>query len=235
MLVWGACLSLLVFAGKAPVVGSAARLITPYYPLLVLPLVRGCRMVIVQRRRWWKLGVWAVFAVALTLMVLAPARPLWPALLVLDRLQAARPGDRLIARSRTVYATYRVRADGFAPVLALLPPDAQRLGLVSFDDPEAPLWKPFGTRRVEHVTSRETPQAVQDRGIRYILVKVPIFEQSFGRSVTDWLSGGSGRILWTIPLRLRASEPPSEWALVHLGASSHLANRNLPRSLQARP
>jgi hypothetical protein len=210
---WTPWAALGVFAATAPVFGSAARLITPYYALLILPclLLPGQRAVV--RQRWWGLGVCGVLALAAAVLIATPARPLWPAQTGLSALREKFPAQALLARAETVYATYRVRADGFAPAVALLPADERVVGLIAFDDPETSLWKPFGRRRWVHVVPGDTAQTLQARGVRHILIKPRIFESSFHQPLPAWLAANRAAIFETIQLKLRANEPPDEWVL----------------------
>jgi len=55
---------------------------------------------------------------------------------------------RLI-RVREVYQAYRQRANCWDPILTIVPPDIKTLGFFSHgDDLEAPLWRPFGMRKI---------------------------------------------------------------------------------------
>jgi hypothetical protein len=93
---------------------TGARLISPYYPLLLPLLLAGSKQAQIVRTRWWRLMVWVVIGLAIPVLVLTPGRPLWPAQTILSHLQERHPGQRLIARAFNVYSVYATRADPLA-------------------------------------------------------------------------------------------------------------------------
>ena len=123
---------------------ATARLLLPYCPFLfLLPL------------GFWRLpsGTLHKLAPIFTLLcstvlvglILSPARPLFPVQKLLTFL-----GDTpRLARVRQVYQTYMQRGTCWDPILTIVPPDVKTIGFFSHeDDLEAPLWKPFGLRKV---------------------------------------------------------------------------------------
>jgi hypothetical protein len=136
-------ISLLFFMAKMGS-ESTARLLLPYYPfLLLLPLgfYRFPKQPI-PKIRW----VFLFFASwVIVPLVLSPARPLFPVQKLLTLI-----GDNpRFARARQVYQTYMQRGACWDPILNILPPDIKTLGFFSHgDDLEAPLWRPFGLRKI---------------------------------------------------------------------------------------
>jgi len=196
---------------------TAARLVTPYYAIVIPCCLISKGQVSAVRQRWWKRCAAGVFLLAAVAVVLSPARPLWPAQTLLQRLDARLPGNRLIARARTVYQVYSQRPRAFAPVLEVLPRGVSTLGMVTFDDPEASLWHPFGARRIEHVTASDSREDLKRKGIEYVLVnpdKVSVF---FQRTLIEWLHEMRGEVVAVIPMRLRAGGEMVEWRLVRIG------------------
>ena len=88
------------------------------------------------------------------------------------------------------------------------------------DDPETGLWKPFGSRRVVHVCAGDTAEALHRAGIHYVLVSAQKFPILIPTPFDDWLAGIHGEIIQTIPLNLRAGQPPVNWLLVKLRPSA---------------
>jgi hypothetical protein len=146
------------------------------------------------------------------LVVISPARPLWPANWFCERnsswLQTTETGKRAIA----VYGVYRQRPNIFEPAVKLLPADAAVVGFVSYDDPETSLWRPFSSRRILHVRPGETGKEIRQRGIRYVLVK----EEELREPWEQWLRRTDARLLDSVGLRERASRGPYVWHLVEL-------------------
>ncbi len=213
LVVWSPYFSLLVFGLKAQVVASSARLIIPYYAILMVPLLLVFSEELF-RRRWWKFLTAAVFGMAFLLLVISPGRPLWPAQSVLGKLKESHPSSPLIARAETVYSVYAGRADGFAPLVAVLPPDATVVGFVTFDDPETSLWWPLGSRRIEHVTSTDTRQKLEARGIKYIVVSSQ--SSALHGSIEGLLQKFDAKIIKTVPLLLRAGQGMTDWYIIEL-------------------
>ena len=88
--------------------------------------------------------------------------------------------------------------------------------MVTFDDPEASLWRPLGSRRIKHVVSNDTLDDLNKKGIEYVLVHPRKLPERFGRSVDQWLVEIGGHVVQTIPLKLRAQEPLADWLLVRV-------------------
>ena len=209
----GAAFSLLPYlavSGSA----TAARLLTPYYCLIVPVFLLRQSGDWIRRNPWWRWIGGVVFVMAFGLVVISPARPLWPAQYLLSRLDHG--NSRLLKRAESVYNVYAQRADGFAPVLKILPEDATVLGLVSFDDPETSLWKPFGRRRIKHVVATDTADDLGRRGIKYLLINSEFLATHSGRTPEQWLAANHAVLLQTIPLTLRASRGSTDWVVAEL-------------------
>jgi len=110
------------------------------------------------RKHW--LRSWALFSYGLAglLLVISPARPLWPVEWFARHYGAWADSSRLVSRALEAYAAKRTRAEVFAPVIALLPADAAVLGYRADDFPETSLWKPFGSRRILHIKAATRSQ-----------------------------------------------------------------------------
>jgi hypothetical protein len=189
---------------------GVARLMAPFYPLIMPVLLTGEGHGVLVRKAWWRAGAFAVFACAAFLLIISPSRPLFPAMTMLERF------PRLPERVRTVYSVYHDRTDAFAPVRALLPPETQILGFISYDDPEAALWRPFGTRLIKHVCPQDTPDDLKKRGIVYVLVNAEKVPTLFNLTPEEWIKQMNAQIAQRIPLTLRAGSGPREWLLVKL-------------------
>jgi hypothetical protein len=193
---------------------TAGRLLTPYYCLIVPFFLLWQTGDWIRKHRWWRWAGALVFLLAVMLLILSPARPLWPANRILSNLSSGDSG--LLARAKTVYAVYGERADGFAPVREQLPAGTSVLGLVTFDDPETSLWRPFGSRRIEHITDTDTAADLRARGIAYALISPEYLAEQRGSDLTKWCAAHDADVVKTIPLKLRASRPAEDWALVRI-------------------
>jgi hypothetical protein len=192
------------------------RILAPYYALLPPLFLTSRPHGFLVKQCWWRVSAFAVLVVAAGLLVVSPARPLFPVNLFLKKIHPLAARAPALARVETVYSVYQDRWDAFAPARAALPPDLKVLGLVTYDDPETSLWQPFGARRVIHVCPEDTAEYLKARGIKHVLVKTKGFDFRFGCPLEDWLQRMNARIVQTVPLRLRAAEGPADWDLVEL-------------------
>ena len=149
---------------------TPARLIAPYYPLLLPLLLAGAGQRQVVRRIWWRVLVGVVLLLALVVLILSPDRPLWPARTILSASLARHPDQRLIARALKVYTVYSERSDPLAGVRELLPQDTKVVGFIGTgDDCDISLWRPFGKRRVEHFLLTDPPEQIRQR-VEYVVL-----------------------------------------------------------------
>jgi hypothetical protein len=121
-----------------------------------------------------------------------------------------------VHRAWTVYQVYGQRADAFDPALRLLPPGTAVLGIVTFDDPETALWRPFGSRRLIHVCPGDTRASIAAQGVRYIWVSLEKFDFLFHEPLDPWVSGLNGKVVAEVSLALRAGQGPVRWRLIEL-------------------
>lgn len=197
-------------------ISTAVRYLAPYNILLLAPfLVRDGHSQVV-RTVWWRWVVTLVFAIAGLLLIMNLARPLWPAVPVLRALGAENSSRRLLQRAWSAYSVKSERADAFAPARAILPADANPLGIVSFDDPETSLWRPFGTRRILHVTRLETGADLRRRGIKFVLVSSETLAVQWATNADDWCAQANGEVIARVPLKLRGAEGPKDWYLIRI-------------------
>jgi hypothetical protein len=176
---------------------TAARLIAPYYPLIIPLLLTGPAASYLIRRRLWRILVIGNFIFAFAILILTPPRPLWPAQTVLSYLAERHPNSHPLSRAREVYSVYSKRYDSLAGVRALLPKDIPIVGFAGgTDDSEISLWLPFGSRRVEDFLITDSPAELQKRGIAYAVIDDSQLPQ--GRATLDaWLAQSGAELLAT--------------------------------------
>ena len=207
--------SLGVFMMETGAAGPA-RYLLPFYPLLIVPLLTGPAANQFFQSRWWRGAALGVFALAGMLLIISPPRPLWPAVTVLKCLRADQTNHFWLKRAWNVYSTYGSRADGFAPVIAMLPPEAEPLGFIGNDEPEAGLWRPFGARRILHFCRDDSAADLRARGIKYALVSSRFFEEHCHYKVDLWVAKMNVQIVQEFQLKLQAGQPPRSWLLVRV-------------------
>ncbi|HWD94232.1 MAG TPA: hypothetical protein VG938_18015 [Verrucomicrobiae bacterium] len=192
-----------------------ARYLAPFYPLLFAPLLAGDGSLLqLLRRRWWRCLSILVFALAALLVIISPARPLWPAVTTLKALGADKSPRPLVKRAWMVYSVYGDRANAFQPAVAILPPDASPLGIVTSDDPEGSLWRPFGSRSIKHVCFTDGADYLRQQNIKYVLVSSLIVTHQYQMTLDDWLKKYNAELVQTVTLSLRADRGPVQWWLV---------------------
>ena len=211
----GAWFGVFVLAAKLGL-ACPARYLAPFYVLLAAPLLAGPVAHAMTRERPWRGVVLLTFAVAALLVVLTPPRPLWPARTVLRALGADHAASRLVQRAWRVYAVYGARGDSFQEIRDSLPAGANPLGLITFDDPEAPLWRPYGSRTILHVLPSDPPAETRERGISYVLVSRFAVTNNYRMPFADWMTRNGGETVHSYRLDLRSSRETTEWDLVKL-------------------
>lgn len=133
---------------------SAARLLLPYYPiLLAVPLSAVGAHRLFNFKLWRGIALAAALS-ALAIPLLTPSRPLVPAAALAELIFGVGP---LTQRVQSVYSVYSQRSDNLASIREILPENAQRIGFLgSGDDVEVSLWRPFnGRRSVAHLTPEQ--------------------------------------------------------------------------------
>lgn len=204
-----------VFLTQSGLAG-AVRYFGSYYVFLAAPFLAVGGIEFVVRQSWWRRCAYLVFFLGGLLLVVNPGRPLWPAVPILRSVDAEHSSSHLMQRAWKVYSVYSGRADAFASVRAVLPKETAILGVVSFDDPETSLWRPFGVRRVLHVRAAETGVDLRARHIEYVLASSNGLAIQWNKSINEWLRQVDGELVQTLPLLLRAGPGPSDWYLVRI-------------------
>jgi hypothetical protein len=215
LLLFAPWISLLAYCMKSGMV-TPARLISPYYPLLLPLLIVGVGQSQIVRRIWWRVLVAIVLILALAVLVATPDRPLWPAKTILNRLATERPDSHLISRALKTYSVYAGRADSLADVRKLLPRRISRVGFIGAeDDCDISLWLPLGSRRVEHFLLTDPPEIIRQANVEYVVVS-GLNLQLRGVTLDDWLKQSGAELTGTTNATLKVSEGPQSWYVVRL-------------------
>jgi len=207
-----AWLSLAAYCLKTGMV-SAARLIAPYYPLLLPLLLASPAQSEIIRRRWWRAGVGGVFLLALVALILSPDHPLWPARTLLTRAVARYPNQRLLNRALKVYTVYAERSDSLAGVRALLPPETRVVGFMGTpDDVDTSLWRPYGERRVELFLLTDPPEEIRRR-VDYVVIS-GLNLKLHETTLEAWLQKSGAELVATAHVTLKVADGPQPWHVV---------------------
>lgn len=207
--------SLLAYCVKSGMV-TPARLITPYYPLLLPLLLIGAGQSQIVRRRWWKAAAGMVFLLALAALIATPSRPLWPAETILAKAVAAHPNQPQLQRAQKVYQIYRQRSDPLAPVREHFPEDLKLVGFMGTDDDlDISLWKPYGSRRVEPFLFEDSREHIRALGIQYAVVSGLELDVKHA-TIDEWLRKADAELLFTTNATMTVAQGPEPWYLVRL-------------------
>ena len=208
---WSPYFSLLFFMTKSGIT-AAARIVAPYYALLLPALLTGRGHDRFVRSRWSQRAGLLVYLLAFGVLSITPERPLWPAQTILARLEQGHPGNAQLQRARLVYQVYAERPDAFAPLREWLPVDADAVGMLCLgNEPSTSLWRPFRRHRVRQLFFSDSRQALGQWGISYIIAR------NTGPQFETWLKSVNGEVLGTKKLTFYASREPITWSVVRLG------------------
>lgn len=106
-----------------------------------------------------------------------------------------------------------------APLRSALPPDEKLVGVITFDDPETSLWRPFGSRKFCTLppTIRVNKSAVGAFATCWsVQTDTTRYNQFFPKPFEQWLKEINGQVVKTIPLMLKASTGFGDWHVVYL-------------------
>jgi hypothetical protein len=194
---------------------AAPRLAAPFYPFLLIPLLRARVHEPLVRRRGWRVLAVLVALSIVPAALLTPSRPLWPAQSVLAWLTAKKPESALLARARLVYQVYAHRDDIAAPLQPFLPSDGRKVGYVREPNGiEAPLWKPYGSRRIVEVMP-PSPDLTALEGSVIIGSTVGI-EDKFGLTPDAFAAKFGGHVIGRAAIYVKVSSGPMEWVVIAL-------------------
>jgi len=190
---------------------ATARLLSPYYPILVASVLLLRNNATLIRRRWWKASALIAAFLALPAILLSPSRPLWPAERACQWLLIKFHERPTIQRAATVYSVYRTRADGLAPLLRYVPANVKEIGYIGGDDDlETSLWRPFGRRVVVGILPQNLENDLHGR-ISFVVASRSAVEHTFGRSFADWLTVAHLHVIASEEWQNKASQPPETW------------------------
>jgi hypothetical protein len=205
-------------------VGSegTSRHILSYYPLLIAAVTQLRGNAELTRRRWWRALATGACAMVVLPLILSPARPLWPAIAVLEAVQKKLPNSAGLERALTVYRLYRQRSDAYALLRKHIPHETRLIVYVgSGNDPLAALWQPIGGWRVFELVRRSQliPQeasAIRGSGTGLLIASSSGVRNRFGVSLEEFANQIGTRRIAQETLLLRASRGLEEFIILEL-------------------
>jgi len=207
--------ALLIFFAKSGMM-TLVRLVSAYYPLLLPALLCGSASAALVRWRWWRRTALTAMLLAVPVVVLTPARPLWPARAILSKSGDAGEKHAFVKRVRDVYLTYADRPDPLAGVRAVLPAECAVVGFAgTCDDTEISLWRPFSCRRVERILAGDTLAQIRARRIQYAVVG-EVFLSEQRQTLQAWLQQHHATLVKSVTATMTVSLGPRLWHVVRL-------------------
>jgi len=210
---WLAWFSYLVFLTK---LGSdhSARIAAPYYPLLLVTLLRCPRVAVWERNKISGLVAGCAALTVVPVILLTPVRPLVP-VQTLARV-FTRP---VLQKLAGAYHFWDVLRDDLAPLRDQLPPDAVRLGYAAgFHDTPYGLFQPLSHRTIVELGLPLGSAPLPTPGLRYAVVTKRGLQERWQLDLKTWLNRVGGETIFTFPrnVMLDAHSPPKYeyWYLV---------------------
>jgi hypothetical protein len=195
---------------------TGARLIAPYYPLIFPLLLAARAQSEIVRKRWWQVSALLVVLLAFAVLLVSPARPLWPAQSVLGRALERHPNSAYLNRALAVYTVYSQRSDPLAHVRQLLPPEVSTIGFMATeDDIEISFWRPYFKRRVEDLLLTDSVEYMRERNVQYVVVGGLNFVLRY-TSLDEWRGRTGGELMATTSATLKVMEGPQPWYVVRI-------------------
>jgi hypothetical protein len=171
---------------------------------------------------------------ALVVLILTPARPLWPTRPVLRWLSGLLPGNVIIARAHRVYDVYGHRNDAFASLRAQIPNSVSTIGVIDdMDDMECSLWRPFGQRTVVDLGALQM-NALPD--LEWVVVKDDLVTNQY-QSFEQWMGKTGGTIISSQMITAKVHIGPERWSLLRFPGAARRAGRKFGKRdpLPAKP
>jgi hypothetical protein len=197
---------------------STSRLIAAYYPLLV-----ACVLVMLSldgrilRGRWFAWIGLAAMLSAFPLVILSPARPLFPVEIVGGLLARSHLPAGILERYNGVYRVYAGRADAFRELTRSIAPGESAIGFLQLgNDPEASLWRPFGTRKVVEVSPLDSVEKMKAAGIHFVVAGEDALDYRYHTTVSDLAAKWSATVVAEKSIVLTAHRGPETWYLLSL-------------------
>jgi hypothetical protein len=195
---------------------ATARLMLPYYPLMVIPclLLPGQKWLL--RFRGGRICALLAALFILPALVLSPLRPLWPGRTVCNQLAAENPGQRLLQRMATTYSAYANRNDLLAPLRAALPENVREIGFIAgSNDTDYSLWHPLGERRVVYPGQDPQQFLTHPDAVEWLVVKEKDWPAISSTPLGAWEQTNHFRVVLATNIVTLVSWGDETWSLLH--------------------
>jgi hypothetical protein len=196
---------------------ATARLMLPYYPLVIVPFLLLPSQNYLLRFRAWKIFCMLAVLSVLPAIILSPSRPLLPMEKISKQLAAHHPASVTAQRLASVYFVYAHRNDSLAPLREHLPDDVKVIGFVAgSDDTDYSLWRPIGKRKVVYLQNDiKSSDAIPD-SVKWIAVKQKSWRKFSNLPLETWAMQHQAQIVFSNSITTLVSRGPETWLLLHI-------------------
>ncbi len=210
---WGATLFFMLKMGSE----ADARLLLPYYPLVVIPILLLPAQNRLLRFQGWRVLIALAVLSVLPAVVLSPARPLCPAQKILERLARQQPDRPELPRLATIYSTYAHRNDALAPLRAGLPDGVLKIGFFAgSNDTDYSLWRPFGLRQVAYLQTGTDQSVRVPDDVEWMVVKRAVWQKAGNVPLETWAAQLHAKITLSVPIVTLVAWGDETWCLLHI-------------------
>ena len=215
--IWIATLFYMVKMGSE----SAPRLLLPYYPLAITPILLLSAQSWLLRQRWWRIFLCLAALSVLPAIIFSVSRPLWPAQTFSQQLAQAHPQNKTLQRMAATYATYAHRNDFLAPLRTALPAAATEIGFIAgSNDSDYSLWRPVGQRTVKYLRLDTDHFLQQPEASEWVIIKENVWPEISSVPLETWAREHHAKIVLSLPLTELLSWGPENWCVLHFEKSS---------------
>jgi len=209
---WAALFVLMAKLGNEGV----ARMLTPYYPLLVASILAYLALDgRIIRFPVCRIFAGFAFSVALLLVIISPARPLFPtswAIALITKIAPTR-----VDRMERVYGVYRTRYDAMKDMREIIPANEKIIGYVqSGDGLEATLWRPYGQRQIIDALPWQSLEQLKSEHLHLIIVEEAPLKYKYHTNIADLTKKWSATIFAKHEMTLRATMGAETWYVIAL-------------------
>lgn len=193
---------------------SIARLIAPYYIVIMIPLlVLRCQGRVIRSRFWNSIAVVCMLMAAVPLL-LSPGRPLLPVNFMISYLVNFPSMTGISERMQRVYSVYGSRSDSLTEVRDQLPFGTKTIGFAgSGNESEYSFWKPFPGRQVKDLKPVEGKIA-DLKGVDVVLGSEMGLDDRYHMKASEFAARIEGKILWQGKVDTMASREPMMWYVI---------------------
>jgi hypothetical protein len=196
---------------------ASPRLMLPYYPLAMIPILMLPGQDNLARRAGWRILAVLVSLSVVPCLMLTPSRPLFPSQTVIQWLAGHHPKSAVTQRVKTVYSCYQNRNDLLAPLRIQLPDDVAKVGFIAGEnDSDYSLWRPFGHRQVVALWDGTPQSVILPPDVEWIVVRRDIWPQIADVPLEVWAARHQIDIVSSVSIQSFASAGEETWCLLHV-------------------